>query len=124
MTADNRADKSAAENSAAPPDSSRFSHTFRALRHRNYQLFFIGQLVSLSGTWMQSVALAWLVYKLTNSAALLGLIGFSGQIPVFLFAAFGGALADRFDRHRILVATQSAAMILAFALAFLTLFDY
>jgi len=111
------------ENNNTTESSSKFFHTFRALRHRNYQLFFIGQLISLSGTWMQSVAQAWLVYKLTGSAVLLGLVGFSGQIPVFLIAPFGGAFADRFNRHRILIATQSIAMILAFVLALLMLFD-
>jgi MFS family permease len=113
--------KTAEESAAAAISESRFSNTFRALRHRNYQLFFIGQLISLSGTWMQSVAQAWLIYRLTESAILLGLIGFSGQIPVFLVASFGGAIADRFNRHRILIMTQSIAMILAFLLALLTL---
>src|SRR5262249_36217161 len=80
-----------------------------------------GQLISLTGTWMQSVAQSWLVYRLTGSAALLGLVGFSGQIPVFLLAPFGGAVADRRNRHRILIATQSTAMVLAFVLAGLTL---
>ncbi len=94
----------------------------RALRHRNYQLFFGGQLVSLSGTWMQSVAQAWLIYRLTGSAVLLGLVSFSGQIPVFLLAPFGGALADRMERRRILVATQTAAMVFTSLLAALTLF--
>ena len=93
----------------------------RALRHRNYQLFFGGQLISLTGTWMQSVAQSWLVYRLTGSAILLGLVSFSSQIPVFLFAPIGGAVADRHNRHRILVATQTTAMLLAFVLAALTL---
>jgi MFS family permease len=93
----------------------------RALRHRNFQLFFGGQLISLTGTWMQSVAQSWLVYRLTGSVVLLGFVGFAGQIPVFLLAPFGGAVADRRNRHRILVATQTASMLLAFALATLTL---
>jgi MFS family permease len=93
----------------------------RALRHRNYQLFFGGQLISLTGTWMQSVAQSWLVYRLTGSAVLLGLVGFSGQIPVFLLAPIGGTIADRHNRHRILITTQTIAMFLAFALAALTL---
>jgi MFS family permease len=92
-----------------------------ALRHRNYRLFFGGQLVSLVGTWMQSVAQSWLVYRLTGSSLLLGLVGFASQIPVFLLAPVGGAIADRHSRHRILVATQTAAMLLAFLLAWLTL---
>jgi MFS family permease len=93
----------------------------RALRHRNYRLFFFGQLVSLSGTWMQSVAQSWLAYRLTGSAAMLGLVGFAGQIPALLFSPAGGLVADRFDRRRVLVATQASAMALAFALAALTL---
>jgi MFS family permease len=93
----------------------------RAFKHRNYRLFFGGQFISLIGTWMQSMAQLWLVYKLTGSAVSLGLVGFSGQIPVFLFSSIGGAVADRTNRHRILVATQTASMILAFVLAALTL---
>ncbi len=94
---------------------------WRSLRHRNFQLFFGGQLISLTGTWMQSVAQSWLVYSLTGSATLLGFVGFCSQIPVFLLAPIGGAVADRRNRHRILVATQTAAMLLAFVLAGLTL---
>jgi MFS family permease len=93
----------------------------RALRHRNFRLFFAGQLVSMIGTWMQSVAQSWLVYSMTDSATLLGAVGFAGQIPVFLFAPLGGALADRYSRHRIIVVAQCTAMTLAFVLAFLTL---
>ncbi len=103
------------------PASSRVPHPFRALRHRNYQLFFAGQLVSLTGTWMQSVAQSWLVYRLTGSAGLLGLVGFAGQIPVFLLAPFGGAVADARGRHPILLATQTLSMLLALALAAVTL---
>jgi MFS family permease len=99
----------------------RLSTTFRALRHRNFQLFFAGQLLSLIGTWMQNIAQSWLVYRLTGSAFLLGAVGFAGQIPVFLLAPVGGAVADRFNRHRIVVATQAVSMILAFVLAALTL---
>ncbi|MGD0676497.1 MAG: MFS transporter [Polyangiaceae bacterium] len=93
----------------------------RALKHTNFRYFFAGQLVSLVGTWMQSVAQSWLVYRLTGSTLLLGLVGFCGQIPVFFFGAFGGVVADRFRRHRILLATQSTMMLLAFVLAGLTL---
>src|ERR1700677_2670227 len=93
----------------------------RALRHRNFQLFFSGQLISLIGTWMQSVAQSWLVYRLTGSAGLLGSVGFASQIPVFLFSPLGGIAADRFDRRRIVIATQVASMLLAFILAGLTL---
>jgi MFS family permease len=101
--------------------ASRLSVAFRALRHRNFQLFFGGQLISLIGTWMQTIAQAWLVYRLTGSAAQLGLIGFAGQIPVFLMAPVGGAVADRFSRHKIVIGMQVSSMLLAFALAFLTL---
>ncbi|HKG12488.1 MAG TPA: MFS transporter [Pyrinomonadaceae bacterium] len=106
---------------AASARASRLPAALRALRHRNYQLFFFGQLVSLTGTWMQSVAQSWLIYRLTGSAVLLGLVGFASQIPVFLLAPVGGAVADRYGRHRILVTTQTVAMLLAFVLAGLTL---
>ncbi|MEP6944585.1 MAG: MFS transporter [Acidobacteriota bacterium] len=99
----------------------RVASTFRALRHRNFQLFFAGQFVSLTGTWMQSVAQSWLIYRLTGSVVLLGLIGFASQIPVFVLAPFGGAVADRYNRRRILICTQAFAMLLAFVLAVLTL---
>jgi MFS family permease len=102
-------------------EPSRLSNTFRALRHRNFRLFFAGQFISLTGTWMQSVAQSWLVYRLTGSVILLGMIGFASQIPVFLVAPFGGAVADRYNRRRILVITQCTAMVLAFVLALLTL---
>src|SRR6202048_1350728 len=97
------------------------STRFRALQHRNFQLFFAGQLVSLIGTWMQSTAQLWLVYKLTNSAALLGVFGFANQIPILLLASIGGYVGDRYNRHRGVIATQTASMILAFVLAALTL---
>ncbi|HXO22293.1 MAG TPA: MFS transporter [Thermoanaerobaculia bacterium] len=89
----------------------------RALRHRNYRLFFCGQSVSLIGSWMTRIATAWLVYRLTRSALLLGLVGFAGQIPSFLLAPFAGVLVDRWDRHRLLVVTQVLAMIQSAALA-------
>jgi MFS family permease len=94
---------------------------FRALAHRNYRLFFGGQGISLIGTWMQQIAMSWLVYRLTNSVFLLGLIGFSSQISSLFFSPFAGVLSDRWNRHRILVVTQSLAMIQAFILASLTL---
>jgi MFS family permease len=93
----------------------------RSLRARNYRLFVAGQLISLIGTWMQTVAQSWLIYRLTGSAALLGLIGFAGQIPVFVLAPLGGVIADRLNRHRVLIATQSAMMVLALMLAASTL---
>ena len=100
---------------------SRWSAGVRALRHRNFQLFFSGQLISLIGTWMQSVAQSWLVYRLTGSALLLGSVGFASQIPVFLFAPLGGIAADRFNRRSIVISTQIASMVLACILAVLTL---
>lgn len=93
----------------------------RAFHHRNYRLFFAGQMISLIGTWMQTVAQSWLVYRLTGSAELLGLMGFASQGPVFLLATLGGVVADRFDRHRIMLMTQTGAMVLAAILAGLTL---
>jgi MFS family permease len=101
--------------------NSRLPESLRALRHRNYQLFFAGQLISLIGTWMDQVAEAWLVYRLTGSALLLGTVAFASQIPVFLLAPIGGALADRVDRRKILIFTQSAMMFLTFILAWVTL---
>jgi MFS family permease len=97
------------------------SNTLRALRHRNFQYFFAGQLISLIGTWMQSVAQSWLVYRLTGSAALLGLVSFTGQIPIFLLSPIAGYAADRLNRHRVVIATQSTSMVLALVLAALTL---
>ncbi len=95
--------------------------TFRALKHRNFKLFFAGQFISLTGTWMQSVAQSWLVYRLTGSVVLLGLIGFSSQIPVFFLAPIGGAVADGYERQKILLITQTLAMTVALVLAGLTL---
>ncbi len=92
-----------------------------ALRHRNYRLFFFGQLISLTGTWMQTAALSWLVYRLTGSAELLGLTGFAAQGPVFFLAPLGGALADRHPRRPILLATQTLSMLQALILAALVL---
>ena len=101
--------------------SPKWATTLRALRHRNFQLFFGGQLLSLTGTWMQTTAQAWLVYRMTNSALLLGSVGFASQIPVFLVAPIGGITADRRNRQRLVIATQTASMILAGILAWLTL---
>lgn len=98
-----------------------FKAMTRALRHRNFRLYFSGQLVSLIGTWMQQVAMGWLVYRLTGSVFLLGLLGFASQIPVLLFAPFGGVISDRYDRHRLLVLTQTLSMVQALVLAALTL---
>jgi len=113
------------ENERAPGETkSRIPAMFRALRYRNYRLFFSGQLISLIGTWMQSVALSWLVYRLTGSSLLLGLVGFAGQIPVFLLASIGGIVADRRSRYRIVIITQTSSMLLAFILSALTLLGH
>ncbi len=106
-----------------PADPKGLRLIFRGLSHRNYRLFFGGQGISLIGTWMQQIAMSWLVYRLTHSAFLLGVIGFSSQICSFIFSPFAGVISDRWNRHRILVATQSLAMVQAFLLAFLTLMD-
>jgi len=97
------------------------SSRFRALKHRNFQLFVGGQLVSLIGTWIQNAAQLWLVYRLTGSAALLGIFGFANQIPMLLLSSVGGYVGDRYSRHRGVIATQAVSMVLAFLLAVLTL---
>ena len=104
-----------------PARAGRLPITLRALRHRNFQLFFGGQLISLVGTWMQSLAQAWLVYQMTHSSLLLGVVGFASQIPIFLLSPVGGTVADRYNRHRVVIATQTTSMILAAILALLTL---
>lgn len=101
--------------------ASRLSLILRAFKYRNYRLFFGGQGVSLVGTWMQNIAMGWLVYSLTGSALLLGLVGFCAQIPVFILSPFAGVLADRVNRYKILIVTQALAMLQAFALAYLVL---
>jgi MFS family permease len=97
------------------------SLAWRALRHRNFRLFFSGQSISLIGTWMTRIATAWLVYRLTGSAWLLGIVGFAGQIPTFLLAPFAGVWVDRLNRRHVLVVTQTLAMAQSLALAALTL---
>jgi MFS family permease len=99
----------------------RLPATLRALGYRNYRLFFGGQLISVIGTWMQNIAQAWLVYRLTGSSVLLGAVSFTGQIPIFFLAPVGGIVADRRSRRRIVIGTQTSSMLLAFALAALTL---
>jgi MFS family permease len=99
----------------------RYAHAWRALRHRNFRLFFVGQSISLIGTWMTRIATSWLVYRLTGSALLLGVVGFAGQIPTFLLAPFAGVLVDRLDRRNLLVWTQVLAGVQSLALAWLTL---
>ena len=93
--------------------------TLRALRHRNYRLYFCTQIFSLLGTWIQTVAMSWLVYRITGSAWLLGITGFAAQVPILLFAPFGGVWSDRFDRRRALLVTQTLAMLQAGTLALL-----
>jgi MFS family permease len=95
-------------------------HLTRALQHRNYRLFFSGQTVSLVGTWITRIATSWLVYRLTGSVFLLGIVGFFGQIPTLVLAPFAGVLVDRWNRHRILVITQVLSMLQSVGLAVLT----
>ncbi len=101
-----------------------FKQTFSSLRHPNYRLWFTGQLVSLFGSWMQATAQGFLVYELTRSPAYLGYVGFAAGIPTWLFMAYGGVFADRASRRRVLIATQSAMMVLAFILAALTFLGF
>lgn len=96
------------------------SQTFAALRHRNFRLWFMGQIVSLVGTWMQATAQGYLVYELTDSPFLLGIVGFTSGIPVWLFSLYGGVIADRISRRKMIIITQSSMMLLAFILALLT----
>ncbi|HEY0785168.1 MAG TPA: MFS transporter [Acidobacteriaceae bacterium] len=105
----------------SPAPQPGYAHAWRALRHRNFRLFFAGQSVSLIGTWMTRIATSWLIYRLTGSALLLGTISFAGQIPTFLLAPFAGVLVERLDRRQVLLATQVAAMVQSFVLAALTL---
>lgn len=99
-----------------PVRTLKFRTTFAALRHRNYRLFFAGQLVSLTGTWMQATAQGWLIYEMTHSKKLLGEIAAVGSLPMLVFTMVGGAVADRVDKRKLLVVTQVAAMLLALAL--------
>lgn len=101
--------------------SDRYRTIFRSLQYRNYRLFFIGQSISLIGTWMQRIALPWMVYQITGSAIMLGIIGFAGQIPLFLLSPFAGVITDRLNRYHVLLATQILSMIQSFVLAWLTL---
>jgi MFS family permease len=116
-----RAGTAEALGAAEPRVYSGASHAWRALRHRNFRLFFGGQSISLIGTWMTRIATSWLVYRLTGSALLLGTVSFAGQIPTFLFAPFAGVWVDRLDRRKVLVWTQALSMVQSLALAGLTL---
>ncbi|HOB45430.1 MAG TPA: MFS transporter [Zoogloea sp.] len=95
----------------------------RALASRNYRLYFAGQIVSLAGTWMQQIAMLWLAYRLSSSAFVLGTVGFASQIPILIFGAMGGVITDRFDRRRLLIATQALSMVQALALAAMAWLD-
>ncbi len=97
------------------------NNIFRTLHYRNFRLFFMGQNISLIGTWMQQVAMGWLVYRMTSSPLLLGVVGFSSQIPTFILSPIGGVVADRFNRHKMLVVTQILSMVQALILALLAL---
>lgn len=108
---------------AAEQTRSKLSGMFRALHYRNYRLFSIGQGISLIGTWMQQIALSWLVYRLTDSVFLLGAVTFCSQVPSFLLGPFAGVVADRFDRHKVLLTTQALSMLQASTLAALVLAD-
>src|SRR5512146_1206622 len=99
----------------------RLPNALRSLARRDLRLFFSGQTVSLAGTWMQSVAQAWLVWRLTRSSQMLGIVAFLGQLPVFLFGIYAGSLADRFPRRRMVLFTQANAIVQAALLAGLTL---
>ena len=98
-------------------NSSRFNLMFRALKHKNYRLFVSGQSLSLIGTWIQQVAMTWLVYRITDSAFMLGIVGFSGQLPLFIIAPLAGVFADRWNRHKMLLYTQTLALIQALILS-------
>ncbi|MCK9220745.1 MAG: MFS transporter [Bacteroidales bacterium] len=106
-----------------PIDFRTIGSIFSSLRSRNYRLYFTGQGISLIGTWMQNIALSWLIYRITGSVFLLGLIGFTSQIPTFILAPFSGVLTDRFNRLRIMIITQVCFMIQAGIMAFLVLFN-
>ena len=106
-------------NMSSASSSFSLSRTFSALRHRNYRLWFAGQIVMLVGTWMQSTAQGYLVYELTGSTAYLGVVSFAAGVPSWLFTLYGGLVADRFSRRNILIVTQGSNMLLAITLAVL-----
>ena len=121
MSEVNRPERSAQTGAEFTQQFSGPSHAWRALKHRNFRLFFAGQTISLIGTWMTRVATSWLVYRLTGSALLLGTVSFAGQIPTFVVAPFAGVWVDRLDRRQVLVWTQTLSMVQSLALAGLTL---
>jgi MFS family permease len=116
-----RAELAEPPSSTSPRTDTGAGHAWRALKHRNFRLFFGGQSISLIGTWMTRIATSWLVYRLTGSALLLGTVSFAGQIPTFIFAPFAGVWVDRLDRRQVLVWTQALSMVESLALAGLTL---
>jgi MFS family permease len=116
--------KAGRQSGETPAQAEGFSYAWRALRHRNFRLYYGGQGISLIGTWMTRLATSWLVYRLTGSALLLGVVGFAGQIPTFLLAPFAGVWVDRLDRRHVLIVTQILAMLQSFALAALTLSNH
>src|SRR5271167_4268334 len=103
------------------PPGGPMSHAWRALRHRNFKLFFFGQSISVIGTWMTRLATGWLVYRLTHSALLLGVVTFAGQIVSFALGPFAGVWVERLNRRKLLLWTQAAAALQSLALAALTL---
>src|SRR6186713_248005 len=112
---------SSAARPAATPQATGLRFLIRALRSRNYRLFFSGQSISLIGTWMTRLATGWLVYRLTGSSVLLGTVSFAGQVPAFFLGPLAGVLVDRWDRHRTLVVTQILSMLQSFAVGGLAL---
>ncbi len=116
-----QASSNKAEATTASANGAKLSAMWRALTHRNFRLFFYGQSISLVGTWMTRIATGWLVYRLTGSALMLGIVGFAGQFPSFLLAPFAGVFIDRSNRHHLLILTQVLAMLQALAMAVLTL---
>lgn len=105
-------------------DKNFFNDLFRALRNKNYRLFFYGQSLSLLGTWIQQVALSWLIYSVTNSPFLLGFVMFAGQLPTFFIAPFAGVLADKYDKHKIIIITQVVSMLQAILLVIFVMTDH
>lgn len=106
--------------SSLPPPRAGAETTFVAMRHRNFQLYFGGQLISNIGTWMQIIAQAWVVYQIGHSELTLGLVAFASAIPTLVISPWGGVVVDRVSRRNLLIMTQAGAMLLAFVLAILT----
>src|SRR5919109_3331523 len=107
--------------SATSASGRQFPYDLRALQHRNFCLFFLGQFVSRTGYWMQGMAQGWLVYRLSQSSFMLGLVSFAGQFPAVLLGLFAGVVADRFNRYRVVLCTQTLFMLQALLLGVLTM---